>query len=74
MPINYGVCAPETSPRRAAANLARSLGHQSEDTIRTTDISILGSVERLEIDGTGPDAWSMPGIFTYFAPGIFSPR
>jgi len=40
---------------RETANLAQSLGQQAEDTMRTADVSILGSVQRLEIDGTGPD-------------------
>src|SRR5580704_8549839 len=35
------------------ANLAQSLGQQAEDTMRTADMSIIGSVQRLEIDGTG---------------------
>jgi len=38
-----------------AGNLARSLGRQAEDTIRIADISIIGSVQRLEIDGTSAD-------------------
>src|ERR1700683_3572587 len=41
--------------RKETANLAQSLGQQAEDTMRTADISILGLVQRLEIDGTGPD-------------------
>jgi hypothetical protein len=37
-----------------AANLARSLGQQAEDTVRNADISIFGAAQRLEIDGTSP--------------------
>jgi|HubBroStandDraft_6_1064221.scaffolds.fasta_scaffold31695_3 diguanylate cyclase (GGDEF)-like protein/PAS domain S-box-containing protein len=38
---------------KETANLAESLGQQAEDTMRTADMSIIGSVQRLEIDGTG---------------------
>lgn len=41
--------------RQDAANLARSLGQQAEDTIRFGDISIVGSVSRLEMDGSAPE-------------------
>ena len=41
--------------RKETANLAQSLGQQAEDTMRTADISIVGAVQRLEIDGTGSD-------------------
>jgi diguanylate cyclase (GGDEF)-like protein/PAS domain S-box-containing protein len=40
--------------RKDTANLAQSLGQQAEDTMRTADLTLIGSVERLEIDGTGP--------------------
>ncbi|HXO01500.1 MAG TPA: hypothetical protein VN900_05545, partial [Stellaceae bacterium] len=36
----------------AADNLARSLGQQAEDMGRIADLSILGAIQRLEIDGT----------------------
>ncbi|HZT86708.1 MAG TPA: diguanylate cyclase [Stellaceae bacterium] len=39
---------------RDAANLARSLGEQAEDTMRLADVSIVGLTQRLEIDGFGP--------------------
>src|SRR5438067_1008439 len=38
---------------KEAVNLARSLGQQAEDTVRTADIAIIGLVQRLDIDGTG---------------------
>jgi diguanylate cyclase (GGDEF)-like protein/PAS domain S-box-containing protein len=41
--------------RQETANLALSLGQQAEDTMRTADLTLIGSVQRLEIDGTGPD-------------------
>ncbi len=41
--------------RSQAANLARSLGQQAEDTVRNADISIFGAAQRLEIDGTTPE-------------------
>lgn len=41
--------------RKETANLALSLGQQAEDTVRTGDIAILGLVQRLEIDGAGPE-------------------
>jgi diguanylate cyclase (GGDEF)-like protein/PAS domain S-box-containing protein len=41
--------------RKETANLAQSLGQQAEDTVRTADITLVGTVQRLEIDGTGPD-------------------
>lgn len=41
--------------QKDAANLARSLGQQAEDTVRAADISILGVVQRLNIDGANPD-------------------
>src|SRR5580658_8572054 len=41
--------------RKETANLAQSLGQQAEDTMRTADLTLIGSVQRLEIDGTGPD-------------------
>src|SRR5580658_10326727 len=41
--------------RKETANLAQSLGQQAEDTMRAADLSIVGSVQRLEIDGTGSD-------------------
>jgi diguanylate cyclase (GGDEF)-like protein/PAS domain S-box-containing protein len=39
----------------AMVNLSRSLGQQAEDTVRTADISLLGAMQRLEIDGAEPD-------------------
>lgn len=41
--------------RQIAANLARSLGQQAEDTVRFADISIVGSISRLEMDGADPE-------------------
>jgi hypothetical protein len=41
--------------RKDTANVTRSLGQQAEDTMRTADLSLIGAVQRLEIDGTGPD-------------------
>jgi diguanylate cyclase (GGDEF)-like protein/PAS domain S-box-containing protein len=41
--------------QKAMVNLSRSLGQQAEDTVRTADISLLGSMQRLEIDGSGAD-------------------
>jgi diguanylate cyclase (GGDEF)-like protein/PAS domain S-box-containing protein len=38
-----------------AANLARSLAQHAEDTVRTADISIIGQVQRLQLDGTSPE-------------------
>jgi diguanylate cyclase (GGDEF)-like protein/PAS domain S-box-containing protein len=38
-----------------AANLARSLAQHAEDTVRTADVSIIGLVHRLQLDGTSPD-------------------
>src|ERR1700689_3036992 len=40
--------------RKDTANLAQSLGQQAEDTMLTADLTLIGSVQRLEIDGTGP--------------------
>ena len=39
---------------KETANLAQSLGQQAEDTMRTADLTLIGSAQRLEIDGTGP--------------------
>lgn len=38
-----------------AANLARSLAQHAEDTLRTADVSIIGLVHRLQLDGTSPE-------------------
>jgi len=38
-----------------AANLARSLSQHAEDTLRTADVSIIGLVHRLQLDGTSPE-------------------
>ena len=38
-----------------AANLARSLAQHAEDTVRTADVSIIGLVHRLQLDGTSPE-------------------
>jgi diguanylate cyclase (GGDEF)-like protein/PAS domain S-box-containing protein len=38
-----------------AANLARSLSQHAEDTLRTADVSIIGIVHRLQLDGTSPE-------------------
>jgi diguanylate cyclase (GGDEF)-like protein/PAS domain S-box-containing protein len=44
-----------TEARKETANLAQSLIQQAADTMRTADLTLIGSVQRLEIDGTGPD-------------------
>jgi two-component system, sensor histidine kinase and response regulator len=41
--------------QKDTANLAQSLGQQAEDTVRTADLTLIGAVQRVEIDGTGPD-------------------
>lgn len=41
--------------QKETANLAQSLGQQAEDTMRTADLTLIGSVQRLEIDGSSPD-------------------
>jgi diguanylate cyclase (GGDEF)-like protein/PAS domain S-box-containing protein len=41
--------------RKETANLAQSLGQQAEDMMRSADLTLIGSAQRLEIDGTGPD-------------------
>jgi diguanylate cyclase (GGDEF)-like protein/PAS domain S-box-containing protein len=41
--------------QKETANLAQSLGQQAADTVRIADITLVGSVQRLEIDGTTPD-------------------
>ncbi|HEX3861829.1 MAG TPA: ATP-binding protein [Stellaceae bacterium] len=37
------------------ANLAQSLGQHAGDTVRAADVAILGLVQRLGIDGAGPE-------------------
>jgi diguanylate cyclase (GGDEF)-like protein/PAS domain S-box-containing protein len=39
---------------RDTANLARSLAQHAEDTFRAADVSIIGVVQRLQLDGTNP--------------------
>jgi diguanylate cyclase (GGDEF)-like protein/PAS domain S-box-containing protein len=39
--------------RKETTNLAQSLGQQAEDTMRTADLTLIGSAQRLEIDGIG---------------------
>ena len=41
--------------QKETANLAQSLGQQAEDTMRTADLTLIGSAQRLEIDGIGSD-------------------
>jgi two-component system, sensor histidine kinase and response regulator len=38
-----------------AANLARAIGQHAQDTVKTADTALVGMVERLENEGTGPE-------------------
>lgn len=40
----------------ASANLSRAMAQQADDTFKEADTALLGIVERVEIDGTGPVA------------------
>src|ERR1700722_12537661 len=41
--------------RAESENLARSVAQQADDTLRAANITILGMIERIDHDGTGPD-------------------
>ena len=68
------------------ANLARSIGQHAQDTVKIADTALVGMVERLETEGTGPEQMarmnrllaarvaevpSLKGLFVYDETGAY---